>query len=105
MSIYTVCNPAINGCTSSNYIIDVLIYDNNKPIEINTSHYDKKCNYIAFVAFSNDYPSVSISWNITSDYNNILYKYKNDHKDKFIELAIQSFKREYPTYEPNKNWN
>lgn len=101
-----VCSPAKKINSPEDFIIDVQIYGGFPP-ELQTSHYDKSLNYVAFVAFSDNYSNCTVSWNLepkNAEHYNFLFDYIETNKKEIIDTAIKAFKERYPTFQPNKAW-
>ena len=88
--------------TSERFLIDVLIYG-ELPAGLETAHYDKTENYVAFVSFLNTNAKYSINWNI-SPVSHAYYDYIKQNEKEIIDTAIKVFKARYPSYQPEKNW-
>jgi CRISPR/Cas system CSM-associated protein Csm2 small subunit len=83
--------------TIDNFVIDILIKDNNGT------------KYIACVIFRHYGLGCSLSWklnftNLSEKELNKVYDYCEDNKKKFFDSAKNKFKHVYPELYKNHNW-
>ncbi len=101
-----VRNALNRAATAQDFVIDVLIYDDHIPPELKIFYK----NHVAMVIFNHENPRYVMDWNIEpKDYRNekyreILNEYKDNNKQKIIDLAIIEFKKKYPLFQPEKTW-
>jgi len=102
-----VAQEVVSQSSQVGFVVDVSIYDNELPSTLKFKHSDTTHTYVAFVTFGKNYRRCTVSWNIEA--KNPLdgdseYDYYDQHKAAIIDLAIDTFKKKFPDYQPDKLW-